>query len=130
MSIVLDASAAAQIAQKTSIGAEFLDVLLNEDRVLAPDLYAAEISNVMWKLSRADKANAAIYREMAQDCIDFVDIFTSSLELWQEALIEAQTREHSVYDMLYAILAKRNDARLLTVDKALQKTCKAMGIRI
>ena len=128
MKVVLDASAGAEISAKTQRGIDFINILMNADPVIAPDLYIAEISNVMWKLSRRDKANTEIYYNKACDCVDCVDEFVSSGELWKDALRIGQEYDHPVYDMLYAALAKREGAALLTMDAALQKICSKLSI--
>lgn len=37
---------------------------------------------------------------------------------------------HSIYDMYYAVLARRNDATLITNDGALAKVCEKLSIDI
>jgi len=96
---------------------------------LAPDLFIAEICNFMWKNGRKDKDRADILNRMANDCICYVDEYVSSYELWKEALRMAQEQDHPVYDMLYAVLARRHDAMVLTMDKRLYDICKSLSIR-
>jgi len=129
MIVVLDASGAAEIAAKSQAGVDFINVLMHAERVLAPELYIAEICNVMWKLARRDKASRDIYVDMADDCISYVDEYISNGELWKEALKFAQEHDHTVYDMLYATLAKRHDATLLTMDKRLCTVCDKLTVR-
>jgi predicted nucleic acid-binding protein len=126
----LDASAAAEIAKQSRLGALFINKLLTAEEVLAPDLYISEITNVMWKLWRLDRKNKTLFRCMATDCIDYADSIVSSCDLWQEALIEAQNMDHPVYDMLYVALAKRTDATLLTGDGKLAAVARAMGVQV
>jgi len=129
LKVVLDASAAASITKKDEDGAFFLNKLLQAETVLAPDLYVSEISNVCWKLWLSDKKNAELYREYAEDCIQFVDTYVPAIDLWKSAMTLAQTHMHSVYDMLYVALALQTDATLLSLDKKLTTTCKKLGVR-
>jgi len=129
MIVVLDASGAAEISEKTQVGVDFINIIMQAEKVLAPDLYIAEIGNYMWKACRKDKDNADLYVEMAKDCIDYIDEFESAAELWREALQMAQAQDHAIYDMLYATLARRNDAILLTMDRKLRDICKKLSIR-
>jgi predicted nucleic acid-binding protein len=129
MIVVLDASGAAEIAAKTQNGVDFINILMRADFVLAPDLYVSEISNVMWKIGRRNKKDTDTFMEMANDCIDFIDEYVSAKELWKEALRAAQEYNHPVYDMLYAILAKRNDATVITMDTRLRDICTKMSVR-
>lgn len=54
----------------------------------------------------------------------------SSRELWQKALGEGIKYGHPVYDMYYAVLARRNNAVLLTTDKQLVTLGRKMKIDI
>ena len=96
---------------------------------MAPDLYVAEIANIMWKLSRKEKDKTDKYMERAQVCIDYIDEYIRSIDLWEEALRLAQDYEHSVYDMLYATLSRRHAATLVTMDAGLCQTCKKISVR-
>jgi len=129
MIVVLDASGAAEIAAKTQAGIDLINVLLRAERVLAPELFIAEICNVMWKISRKDEALADPCMDMAGDCIDFIDEYVPASLLWKEALRLAQEHNHAVYDMLYAALARHHDATLLTMDEKLCATCKEINVR-
>jgi len=44
------------------------------------------------------------------------DDFIDAKELWKEALGEGIRNNHSIYDMYYSVLARRNDATLITND--------------
>ena len=128
MIVVLDASGAAEIAAKTQAGIDFINVLMSADRVMAPELYIAEISNVMRKFGRRDKVSEKIYIEMAHDCIEYIDEYVGTAKLWKEALRLSLQNDHSVYDMLYTVLARRNDAMLLTADEKLLEICGKIGV--
>ena len=39
-------------------------------------------------------------------------------------------RSHSIYDMYYVVLARRNDATLITNDGALANVCEKLSIDI
>ena len=129
MIVVLDASGAAEIAAKTQTGVDFLNMIMQAERVFAPELFISEICNVMWELGRKDKKNKEIYREVAEDCINFIDEYINASDLWKEALILAQEHDHAVYDMLYAALARRYDATLVTMDEKLCTVCKKFSVR-
>ncbi len=49
MIIVLDASAAIEIALKREFSNQFRELLRNSDLVLAPDTFPSEITNIFWK---------------------------------------------------------------------------------
>jgi predicted nucleic acid-binding protein len=71
------------------------------------------------------------------DCIEYVeegirliDDFSDSKELWKESLGEGIKSNHSIYDMFYAVLARRNDAVLITNDGPLAEICKKSKIAV
>lgn len=49
MIIVLDASAAIEIALNREHSNTFREILRNSDLVIAPDIFPSEITNVFWK---------------------------------------------------------------------------------
>jgi len=129
MIVVLDASAAAEIVKQTQAGVDYINALMRSEKVLAPDLYVAEIGNFMWKNGRQDSVRADTLANMADECIGYIDEYVSSYELWKEALRLALEQDHPVYDMLYAVLARRHDAVLLTMDRRLCDVCERLSIR-
>jgi len=129
MIVVLDASAAAEIAGQSHSGIEIINVIMNAGKVIAPDLYIAEITNYIWKHSRKAKAQSGEFAKIVEDCIDYIHEYTDSADLWKDALFLAQEYDHPVYDMLYAALARRHDAVLLTMDKGLRRVCEKASIK-
>jgi predicted nucleic acid-binding protein len=87
--------------------------------LIAPDLLAAEIGNIVWKkycfqgLAKADAEQIITsFRE--------VDIeFTPAAELLSEALRIAMIHERTVYDSLYIALSERENCDYITADKRL-----------
>ena len=80
----------------------------------------------------SDKAPARTFHRIqyVQDGIDMIDDFIETRKLWKEALAEGMKNNHSIYDMYYAILARRKDATLITNDGALAKVCEKLSIDI
>jgi predicted nucleic acid-binding protein len=58
-----------------------------------------------------------------------VDDFVDAKELWKEALGEGIKDNHSIYDMFYLVLTRRNDGTLITNDGPLAEICKAVGVK-
>ena len=46
------------------------------------------------------------------------------------AMAEGIKNDHSIYDMYYAVLARRNDALLITNDGPLANVCKKLNIKV
>ena len=57
-----------------------------------------------------------------------VDEYVNDGELIVEALGEALRLDHSLYDMLYFVLARRTSSPLVTCDKRLSRLCKDNGV--
>ena len=128
MNVVLDASGAVEMYDMTQNGAAFLNLIMLSDSILAPELYVSEVANAAWKRER-NKKDAVLSIKMASKCVEYIEEFTSAINLWEEALSLAHEYDHSVYDMLYAALAKRHDAVLITLDGPLRKVCEQIPVR-
>jgi len=90
--------------------------------LLAPDLLAAEIGNIVWKkyrfqgLAKADAEQIiTAFRELNIELIP-------ATELLAEALQIAMTHERTVYDSLYIALSKRENCVYITADERLVNT--------
>lgn len=130
MITVLDASAAIEILLSRSRSGELKKYLLESGEVVSPELFKAEIANVLWKYVRSgllaqDKANVllGLGLELVDDYIDMKENITESLN-------EAVRLDHPVYDMLYLTLARRRGARLLTLDKKLKSIAQSAGVMV
>ena len=130
MIIVLDVSAAIEILLKKDENEDFKKLIAEADAVLAPGLYISEITNVSWKYGKIAKYKQEKCREMAEDGINLIDQFIDEKDLWKEALREALNNEHPVYDCMYIVCARRNDAILLTMDMKLKQLCKKLEIEV
>jgi predicted nucleic acid-binding protein len=130
MKAVLDASAALAAVLGQGLGPAVLDVLSDAAVVIAPDLFAAEVTSGLWKYVSANQLSLAEAAVRLDEVLKLVDRFHPAAELAQEVLREASARRHSVYDVCYAVLARREGAALLTIDRRLQKVGVAMGVPV
>jgi len=121
MIAVLDVSGAIQVLLKNGKRPKFDEEIKKSSWVIAPDLYVSEISNVLWKYFKANLISHEDCIQYVEDGISLIDDFFDAKQLWKEALGEGIKNSHSVYDMYYAVLARRNDATLITNDKALSE---------
>jgi predicted nucleic acid-binding protein len=129
MIAILDVSATIEIILHKDKKEKFEKVYQSSQWVIAPDLYVSEITNVLWKYHKTNVLSREDCIQFVEDGINLIDDFMDAKELWKEALGESIKNSHSVYDMLYAILTRRNDAILITNDNLLSKICKKMTIR-
>ena len=130
MIVVLDVSAAVEILLQKEKKALFISLYEKASWVIAPDLYIAELSNVLWKYQKAGIISHIECNQYVEDGIELIDDFFPSKELWKEALGEGIKNTHSIYDMYYAVLARRNDATLITNDGKLSQICNKLNIEV
>jgi predicted nucleic acid-binding protein len=130
MTAVLDVSAAIEILLQKEKKELFNTTYEKAAWVIAPDLYIAEISNVLWKYYKSGLISHIECIQYVEDGIELIDDYFPSRELWKEALGEGIKSTHSIYDMYYAILARRNDATLITNDSKLSLICNKLNIEV
>ncbi len=128
MITVLDVSGAIEILLQKEKKAKYEKMYKQASWVIAPDLFISEISNVLWKYYRANFFSHEDCIQYAEDGISMVDDFIDAQELWKEALGEGIKNNHPICDMYYLVLARRNDATLITNDSRLVDFCKQFKI--
>jgi predicted nucleic acid-binding protein len=128
MTVVLDASAALEIALEGNRGTEFKDLLSECSIVTAPDIFVSEVTNSFWKYRVFSNITDDQCFQGIEFCLDLVDDFCSTQSLWREVIKESIRLKHPVYDMFYLILARRTGARLLSCDKQLLKLSEKLDI--
>lgn len=126
--IVLDCSAGIAIAQNTAQGKALRSIIGLEEKIIAPSLYVVEVANVAWKYLHAAQASSAQCHSLMENALALPEELFPDEELLIEAFSLAEQLDHSVYDMLYVVLARRHAAALITCDKALQEACLAAGV--
>ena len=126
--IVMDCSAAVEIVNGTAKGKAFRTLMLDGEKIIASELFRAEIFNAFWKYVRTGLMETEQAKTFATKAIELVDEFVPLEENASESFSEAVRQGHSVYDMFYLTHARRNDATLFTVDRKLMGICEEMGI--
>ncbi len=128
MIVVLDVSAAVEILLCKEKSTVFQDSYNKAQWVISPDLYVSELSNVVWKCHKSGWITHDEGLQLAEDGMSLIDDFMDVRDLWKEALTESIKNNHPVYDMVYAILARRNGGVLITNDKKLSFICTRLGV--
>lgn len=126
--LVLDASAAIRVVLGMEGAADLIDELESTALVIAPELYCAEVANGLWKYVGAGALDIDEARERYDEALALADSLVPDRTLAVEALSEAATRNHPVYDLLYLVLARRHGARVLTRDARLAALATAMDV--
>ncbi|MFH1760568.1 MAG: type II toxin-antitoxin system VapC family toxin [bacterium] len=129
MILVLDASAAAEVVLQRQKAKHIQQILLKASTVIAPYLFIAEITNVFWKYYQFGSLPLDQGQEAIECAINLIDLFETEIDLYKEAYSMACLVKKPVYDMFYFILARRNNATLITMDKSLVETAKKHSIK-
>lgn len=128
MKVVLDASAGLAAVLGQDRGPAVLDVLADAAVVIAPELFAAEVTSGLWKYVSAKQLTLDAASERLDAALKLIDRYHPMASLAQEVLREASARRHSVYDLYYAVLARREGAAVLTIDGRLRKLIAGMNL--
>jgi predicted nucleic acid-binding protein len=124
--VVLDASVAAKWLLPSATepysqhALRLLDEYVNREiEILIPDLFWAEIANVLWKAARAGRCTP----EQARIGLEKVTVqrfpTVRSRSLLSSAFDIASTSGRTVYDCLYIALAEASRSEFLTADERL-----------
>ncbi len=130
--LVLDASVAVKWvvpSAQEALTAESLQLLKRyaegEINFIVPDVFWAEVGNVLWKGVRQRRWSQAVAERAVSEITDR-DFFTvSSLELLPGALEIAFANQRSVYDCLYVALAIEFKVEMITADERLANAVAA-----
>ena len=129
---VLDASVAVKWAipsTEETLTAESLQLLKRytqgEINFIVPDVFWAEVGNVMWKGVRQRRWPQTVAERAASDMRDRNFFTVPSLELLAEALKIACANDRSVYDCLYVALAIQFKIEMITADERLANALAA-----
>jgi len=130
MIIVLDASAAIEIALNNSRSGKYRSLLKESDLVLAPDTFPSEITNVFWKYAHFSKMPTEQCDKGIAYSLDLIDDYIETRTICREVFAESIRKDHSSYDIFYLVVARRHNAAVLSRDKKMNKTAKELGIKI
>jgi len=130
MIIVLDASAAIEIALNNVKSTNYRILLKESDLVIAPDTFPSEITNVFWKYAYFSNMPTEKCEKGIEYCNDLIDDYIETRTICREVFAESIKNKHPSYDLFYLILARRHNAAILSKDKKMNKIAKELRIRI
>ena len=104
---------------RTELAPALIATLKQSPLVIAPTLFHSEIANTLWKYVRFGDLDQETALTRYTEAIGLIDVFEADEQLAAEALSTAIRYKHSVYDMLYVIIARRHSCKVLTADKKL-----------
>lgn len=126
--IVLDASAGCALTLDHPKAEALRGLMLEGEKIVAPELYLSEVIHVMQKLVRGNRITVKDAGEYAREAVSLVDEFVPMSGLYQEVLSESIRLSHSSYDLFYFVLARRNAATLFTMDRRLIQLAVRNGL--
>ena len=99
-------------------------------RLLIPDLFYVECTNILWKYIRAGLYDSTEAQANLADLQLLRFTPTPTADLIREALFLSVAHGISAYDACYVALSQRNDVPLLTQDQRLVNTLKSTDFLI
>lgn len=128
MIAVLDASAAVRLVTGGDPDATVQTALLQASTIIVPDLFVAEVTNALCKLARFADLPAHQADTALRDALGLIDRIEPTAALAHETLALAARLERPAYDLFYLVLARREAATLVTLDRRLGELARAEGV--
>lgn len=101
-----------------------------ELRLIAPEYVMAECASVLWKYVRRNSLTIATAMDALRELQNLGIPLTPQGELLEDALLFAAAADIAVYDALFCVLARREDAELITADLPLINRLDGSGLRV
>ncbi len=118
MTLVIDASVACKWFFNEPLTAEARRLAEADAAFVAPDMILAECANAAWRRVREDAITPAHARAFLGSLPLWFESLTPAAELHEPAFEMAHALGHPVYDCLYLALAEREQAPVVTADRA------------
>jgi predicted nucleic acid-binding protein len=127
--VVLDASAALHLVMNGKTSDAIAERLDEAQFVTAPDLFAGEVANGLWRYVEHGDITADEATDQLAAALALAGPLVPGSVVAHEALVAAATYHHPVYDMMYAVLARRQGATVITRDARLARALRAMEVQ-
>ena len=119
MMLVLDTTAAVGLAMRSSGWERIEKAVAEAEWIEAPDLLIAEAANACWKYHKHAGLSREKCERILEEAVAIPDEFVPAIHLHREAFAMAVTGQRPAYDMFFLVLARRNNATLVSLDKSL-----------
>jgi predicted nucleic acid-binding protein len=127
--VVLDASAALHLVMDGESSDAIAERLNEAQLVIAPDLFAGEVANGLWKYVEHGDITADEATDRLAVALALAGPLVPGTVVAHEALVAAATYHHPIYNMMYAVLARRQGASVITRDARLARALRAMEVQ-
>jgi predicted nucleic acid-binding protein len=128
--VVLDASGAVHLVLNGPHAAYLAAKLEEAAIVTTPDLFCCEVANTLRKYVQVGELALDQAVTRLEECMELADDLILDRALAPEALVSAARHQHSVYDMMYAVLARRSGATVITMDRPFALRLRDMEIEV
>lgn len=118
MTLVVDASVACKWFFEEPLAAEARRLATSDVTFAAPDIILAECANAAWRRVRTNAIPHAQAQAFLKALPRWFESLAPSARLHAAAFEMACNLDHPVYDCLYLALAEREQARVVTADRA------------
>ena len=119
MTLVIDASVACKWFFNEPLSAEARRLAAAGDAIfIAPDMVLVECANAAWRRVRDGEITPAHARALIESLPLWFEALPPAVELHRAAFEMAHELGHPVYDCLYLALAEREQALVVTADRA------------
>ena len=88
----------------------------------------AEATNVLWKYEKSSNYTYDECEKYIDHIVSLPDEYVNERDLYLESFKLGCMLDHSIYDMIYLVLARRNNATLLTMDQRLVASAEKAGV--
>ncbi|WP_165062015.1 MULTISPECIES: type II toxin-antitoxin system VapC family toxin [unclassified Adlercreutzia] len=122
--VVMDCSAAVNIALDNEKGNGLLMLLQPNEEIIAPTFFRIELRNSFWKYIVHGEMDELTAQERMTYAESLITKFVHTEDYMTEVFSQAVKFQHPVYDMLYLCMTRRNGATLFTLDQKLMQICR------
>lgn len=123
MTLVIDASVAVRWLFKLDGGDRAEALFTSGQRLIAPDLVLAEVTNAAWKFIQFENQPAEPVMAILGEAEKAFEELVPSSVLAERALDIALRLRHAAYDCFYLALAESRATHVVTADERLLRRC-------
>jgi predicted nucleic acid-binding protein len=87
------------------------------------------VTNVFWKYHHLESLPLDICEHALTNSFSIIDDFIDTYDLYREAFSLSCQVQHSVFDSMYLVCARRHDGVLITADKKLNQLAQKQSIK-
>jgi len=108
------------LVDDSGFGPEAEAALRKADELVAPASVEAELVSAFWQWGQ-ERITQATATACCRDAVQLWNALIPVKELWSEALALAFERNHSPYDTLFVVAARKRRTKVLTYDREMLK---------